>query len=258
MKLFYRTMGKGNPLLILHGLFGNSDNWLPSARQLAKDHLVYLLDMRNHGKSPHDPVFNLASMVEDIYEFITDLGIREVSLIGHSMGGLVAMNFAFEYPHRVQRIAVIDIAPRAYPVMHDDIMKHLQNIDLKKIKTRHDAELQLDDYIPSRRVRQFLLKNLYRQDDGRFAWRLNLPVIAKQLPEIRKGILNPHRISVPVLFIRGGLSDYVQDEDISRISDLFTDYKIETIDGASHWVHSDAPEQLNESLHHFFSPLSQV
>ena len=258
MKLFYRTLGKGNPLLILHGLFGNSDNWLPSAKHLAGDYRVYLLDMRNHGKSPHDQVFNLVSMVEDIYEFITDLGIRKVSLIGHSMGGLVAMNFAFEYSHRVQRMAIIDIAPRAYPVMHDDILTHLQNIDLRMIKTRHDADLQLADHIPSRRVRQFLLKNLYRQDDSRFAWRLNLPVIAQQLSEIRKGILNPHRISVPVLFIRGGLSDYVREEDRSRISDLFSDYKIETIDRASHWVHSDAPEQLNASLRHFFSPLTRV
>ena len=258
MKLFYRTMGKGNPLVILHGLFGNSDNWLPSAKQLAGDYRVYLPDMRNHGKSPHDPVFNLASMVEDIYEFITDLGIRKISLIGHSMGGLVAMNFAFEYTHRVQRMAIIDIAPRAYPVMHENILNHLQNIDLRKIKNRHDADIQLADHISSRRVRQFLLKNLYRQDDGRFAWRLNLPVIAEQLSEIRKGILHPQRITVPVLFIRGELSDYLQEEDIARISDLFSDYKIETIDRASHWVHSDAPQQLNESLRHFFSPLTRV
>ncbi len=252
MKLYYHTIGDGDPLLILHGLFGSSDNWQPIAKRLASNHKVYLLDMRNHGKSPHDPIFTLDIMVEDVYEFITDLGLRQVSFIGHSMGGMIALNFAFEYSHRVSRMAIIDIAPRPYPVLHDDILKYLQAIDLTRIKSRQNAEMELSQFISSRRVRQFLLKNLYRQEDGHYVWRLNLPVIGQNLSEIRKGILNPHRISTPVLFVRGGASDYIKDEDSLRISELFSQYRIETIARASHWVHSEAPDQLYDLLYPFF------
>ena len=257
MKLYYREFGKGNPLLILHGLFGNSDNWLPIARRLAQNHRVFLLDMRNHGRSPHDPVFTLESMVEDIYEFITDLELRTVSLIGHSMGGMITMNFAFEYSHRVARMAIIDIAPRSYPVIHDEILKHLQDLDLSRILKRHDADVQLSEFIPSRRVRQFLLKNLYRREDGRYSWRLNLPVIAENLTEIRKGILKPQRIANPVLFIRGGLSGYMTDADVSRLPELFEHFQVETIAGASHWLHSEAPDLLIDLLAAFFVTVGQ-
>lgn len=254
MKLYYRVYGRGNPLLILHGLFGNTDNWLPIAKRLADDHRVFLLDMRNHGRSPHDPVFTLESMVEDVYEFITDLDLRKISLIGHSMGGMITMSFAFEYTHRVDRMAVIDIAPKPYPVMHDEILKYLQAIDLTRINRRHDAEVQLAEFIASRRVRQFLLKNLYRQEDGRYNWRLNLPVIAGNLTEIRKGIRNPRRISTPTLFIRGGASNYIEDADTALFTRLFEAYRVETIPAASHWVHSEAPDQLYELLSGFFGP----
>ncbi len=253
MKLYYRVFGEGDPVLILHGLFGNSDNWMPIADRLAQSHRVYLPDMRNHGRSPHDPVFSLESMVEDIYEFITDLGLRKISLIGHSMGGMITMNFAFEYPHRVNRMVVIDIAPRPYPVIHDELLSHLQALDLTRIRRRRDADQILARNISSQRIRQFLLKNLYRQEDGRYNWRLNLPVIAENLDQIRKGVLKPHRINIPALFIRGGASDYIRDDDIAALPELFEDYRVETIAGASHWVHSEAPDELFDLISGFFS-----
>lgn len=245
-------MGKGDPILILHGLFGNLDNWLPIGRRLADDHLIYLADMRNHGKSPDDPVFTLDAMVEDVYEFINDLGLRTISFIGHSMGGMVAMNFAMEYAHRVDRMAIIDIAPRPYPVLHDDLLRYLLKLDLTNIRSRHDADVRLTGPIPSKAVRQFLLKSLYRAEDGRYKWHLNLPVIEKNLPEIRRGILKPHRTDIPVLFIRGEKSDYLKDEDVVRIPDIFSDARVETIRNASHWVHSEAPDEVYSYLKDFF------
>jgi esterase len=246
-------MGKGDPILILHGLFGNSDNWLPIARRLADDHLIYLADMRNHGKSPVDPVFTLDAMVEDVYEFINDLGLRTISLIGHSMGGMVAMNFAMEYAHRVDRMAIIDIAPRPYPVLHDDILRYLLELDLATLKSRHDADMRLSRRIPSRAVRQFLLKSLYRAEDGRYKWHLNLPVIKKNLSEIRKGIMKPHRTDIPVLFIRGEKSEYLKDTDAVQIPEIFSNARVETIQNASHWVHSEAPDEVYTCLKEFFT-----
>ena len=168
MKLHFKKLGSGDPILILHGLFGISDNWITIAKSLAKKHLVYLLDMRNHGRSPHTAAFTYADMVEDIYEFLTDMRLRQVSIIGHSMGGKTAMNFAQEYPHRINKLIIIDISPRKYPVFHRNIIDGLLTLDISKLNSRKDADEKLTEKISSRRIRQFLLKNLTRNDDGFF------------------------------------------------------------------------------------------
>ena len=244
MKLHFKKFGSGDPVLILHGLFGISDNWITIAKSLAKKYLVYLLDMRNHGRSPHTEAFTYADMVEDIYEFLTDMSLRQVSIIGHSMGGKTAMNFAQEYPHRINKLISIDISPRKYPVFHRNIIDGLLTLDISKLNSRKDADEKLTEKISSRRIRQFLLKNLTRNDDGFFTWRINLPVIAESLSEIGAEIKSKSTFSTPTLFIRGGKSEYIGDSDFQLIQDQFTNSEIITIPGASHRVHSEAPEEV--------------
>ncbi len=251
MKLHFKKYGDGAPVIILHGLFGMSDNWISIAKDLAKDKLVFLLDMRNHGRSPHIEAHNYSDMIEDIYEFLTDMNLRQVNFIGHSMGGKAAMNFAFEYPHRVNKLVIIDISPRAYPVFHSTIIDSLLGLDIDTIKSRKEANDQLAVSIPSKRIRQFLLKNLYRKDNGSFSWRINLPVIAKNLMQIGAEVKSKTPFKNPTLFIRGAESEYIGNDDIKLIEELYPDAKIVTIPNASHWVHSEAPEQVFTEINKF-------
>jgi pimeloyl-ACP methyl ester carboxylesterase len=253
MKLYFRKIGTGTPLLILHGLFGQSDNWLTIGKQLANQFCVYLLDLRNHGRSPHSDTFNLSVMIEDIYEFLTDFSLKQVSLIGHSMGGLTAMNFASEYHHRVDKLVIIDIAPRSYSVLHQDIIDGLLSVDLDKINSRKEADSQLVQFVQSSVVRKFLLKNLYKDEYRGWSWRLNLPVIDQKRSEIGKGLIKPVIFEKPALFIRGELSTYVTREDISLIKELYPKAIIETIPGTTHWLHSESPDELLSCIIPFLS-----
>jgi pimeloyl-ACP methyl ester carboxylesterase len=238
-------MGQGNPVLILHGLFGLSDNWVNIGKALAEQHQVFILDARNHGRSPHIQKFDYPSMVEDIYEFLTDFRLRRIILVGHSMGGMTAMNFALEYPHRVDQLIIVDIAPKVYPVIHEKIFDALRSVDLNSVRRRSDADGHLSQMIPEKSTRQFLLKNLLRGEDGRYQWRLNLEVIYQNMDKIRSGIYSQNaRFENPVLFIAGSESDYIKDEDTTKIHDRFPNSEIITIPGASHWVHYDKPQAL--------------
>lgn len=251
MKLYNRIIGDGEPLLIVHGLFGMSDNWINIAKQLADTHKCYLLDMRNHGRSPHTTDLKYDDMVEDIYEFLTDFGLKTVSLIGHSMGGLTAMKFAYEYPHRLDKLIIVDIAPKSYPVLHEDIIKGLCAIPVEKIKSRSEAEDILKKYVYSSRIRQFLLKNLYRKDNEMYAWRINLQAIKNHATDIGRGITGTFKYDKNTLFIRGEKSDYILEEDKERISLLFPKATILDIPGASHWVHAEAPGQFAKAIKSF-------
>ena len=244
MKLYFKKLGLGDPILILHGLFGISDNWITIAKNLAKNYLVYVLDMRNHGRSPHTAAFTYSDMVEDVYEFLTDMNLRQVSIIGHSMGGKTAMSFALEYPHRLNKLVIIDISPRKYPIFHKNIIEGLLALDISSLNSRKDADVKLTEKISSRRIRQFLLKNLTRNDDGFFTWRINLAVIAENLSEIGAEIKSKSSFSNPTLFIRGGNSEYIGESDFQLIQNHFTNSEIITIPGTSHWVHSEAPEEV--------------
>jgi pimeloyl-ACP methyl ester carboxylesterase len=254
MKLFCRKLGQGKPVLILHGLFGLSDNWLSIGKRLAQSYQVFILDARNHGRSPHIKILDYQSMVEDIYEFLTDFQLREVILIGHSMGGLTAMNFALEYPHRVERLFVVDIAPKVYPVIHQTIIDALRSIDLSKIKRRSEADQQLAEFIPQKNIRQFLLKNLYRHEGSQYKWRLNLEFIVNNIENLGTGIYTKNaEYTKSTMFIAGGQSNYILEEDRHLISTLFPQYKIVTIPDASHWVHYDQPEKLLDAVHNSLS-----
>ena len=244
MKLYCRQMGSGKPLVILHGLFGMSDNWISIAKELSDRFHCYILDMRNHGRSPKSDDLNYDDMVEDIYEFLTDFEIRTTSFIGHSMGGMVAMKFALEYAHRVDRLVIVDIAPKSYPALHQNILTGLQSIPIDKIKSRSEAEEYLKDFVPSGKTRQFLLKSLYRKEDNSYAWRINLDSIYDHASDIGRGITTTHTFEKPTLFIQGENSEYILPSDKSRIISLFPQAIIKEIKGASHWVHAEKPDEF--------------
>ena len=242
MKLYCRQIGEGKPLVILHGLFGMSDNWLTIAKQLSDTYHCYILDMRNHGRSPKSDDLSYDDMVEDVYEFLTDFGIRTTSFIGHSMGGMVAMKFALEYGHRVEKLVIVDIAPKSYPELHQNILTGLKAIPIDQIASREDADQILKDYVPSSKTRQFLLKNLYRGKNNSYAWRINLDSIYNHRSDIGLGISTSQIYDQPTLFIRGEKSDYILPEDHKQINSFFPKAIIIDIESASHWVHAEKPD----------------
>ncbi len=251
MKLFCRKLGEGDPIIILHGLFGISDNWLSIGKQLALTYRCYLLDMRNHGRSPHSMDLNYEDMVEDIYEFLTDFGLRTVSIIGHSMGGITAMKFALEYPHRMKKLVIVDIAPKSYPALHQNILEGLLAIPVKNLKSRVEADTILKNYVSSPKIRQFLLKNIYRLEDQSYAWRLNIDAISRHSADIGGSFSQNKTYNKPTLFIRGEKSVYILEEDTYRIKEIFPQATILTIDGATHWVHAEKPEAVLNAIRSF-------
>jgi pimeloyl-ACP methyl ester carboxylesterase len=246
MKLFFREFGEGMPVIILHGLFGQSDNWVTVGRRIADQFHVFIPDQRNHGQSPHTSIHSFPAMADDLAEFIEDHQIENPVLIGHSMGGKVAMTYALENPGKVRKLVIVDISPRKYPerVTHTEVITQMLSIDLEKITTRTEVEKILESRITDTRVRMFILKNLYYKLPGKLAWRLNLETINQSMDLLFDGIQSESKYNGPTLFIRGGKSDYVLDSDIPLITGLFPEAVIKTISGASHWIHADAPEEL--------------
>jgi pimeloyl-ACP methyl ester carboxylesterase len=244
-------MGTGDPVVILHGIFGMSDNWLTIAKKLSTTYHCYILDMRNHGRSPHSPDLKYDDMVEDVYEFLTDFSLRTASFIGHSMGGMVAMKFAFEYSHRIEKLVIVDIAPKSYPSLHQNILEGLKSIPIDKIKVRQEASEILKNYVSSNKTRQFLLKNLYRKDDNTYAWRVNLKAITDHTSDIGRGISQNFTYEKPTLFIRGEKSDYILPEDEQQILTIFPKATIIEIPDASHWVHAEKPDEVLKVLENF-------
>ncbi len=246
MKLFFREFGEGQPVIILHGLFGQSDNWVTVGRRIADQFHVYVPDQRNHGQSPHTSVHSFPAMADDLAEFIEEHHIENPILIGHSMGGKVAMTYALENPGLVKKLVVIDISPRKYPerITHTQVISEMMGIDLESIATRTEVEKILDLRISDSRIKMFILKNLYYKIHGKLAWRLNLEAINQSMDLLFDGISSENQYTGPTLFIRGGKSDYVLDSDFPLIKSMFPEALIKTISGASHWVHADAPEEL--------------
>ena len=254
MKLFYRQAGEsGSPIIILHGLFGSSDNWLTLGKILAETHRVYMLDARNHGQSPRSEIFDYNSMAADLKEFMDDYSIINPILIGHSMGGKTVMQFAMNYSDSFSKMIVVDIAPKFYPVHHTMILRGLASIDLKTLKSRTEANDLLKRFEENEGVRQFLLKNLWKNSEknNEFDWRLNVPVIAKNIDVIGFELSNEKSIEKPVLFVRGSESHYIQPEDERKIWELFPDYELVTIKEAGHWVQADQPKKFIEIVQQF-------
>jgi pimeloyl-ACP methyl ester carboxylesterase len=222
------------------------DNWQTFARHLSERYTVFTIDLRNHGRSPHSAIFNYPVLAEDIVEFIHHHKLDEVTLLGHSLGGKTAMQSALAHPALVHRLIVIDIAPKAYASGHDVIIDALQGIDPGKAASRSAIETQLVDKLQDIGVVRFLMKNIGRREDGTLYWRMNLPVLADNYINTTAATQAPTSYTGPVLFVRGGRSRYILDEDWPLILDLFPAARLETIADAGHWVHADAMDALLE------------
>jgi esterase len=254
MKLFYRQTGEtGTPIIILHGIFGSSDNWLTIGKILGENHRVFMVDQRNHGQSPRSNVFDYEVMAEDLKEFIDDYQLENAVLIGHSMGGKTVMQFAMNYPDSFSKMIVVDIAPKFYPVHHSMILQGLASIDLKSLKSRTEANELMKRFEQSEGVRQFLLKNLWRnpEKNNEFDWRINVPVITKSIDIVGHELSNENVVEKPVLFIKGSESHYIQPEDERKIWELFPNYELVTIEGGGHWVQADKPKEFVEAVQQF-------
>jgi esterase len=252
MKLFFRELGQGKPIIILHGLFGSSDNWLTQAKLFAPHYKVFSVDQRNHGQSPHSDDFDYSSMVADLNDFIQDQRISDPVIIGHSMGGKTAMNFALAHPDMISKLVVVDISPRVYNLEHYTIVEGLKAIPIDKLSSRNEADDVLSQHVPEPDVRQFLLKNLQRKSTGGFSWKINLPVIANKLSNIGVDLQFPGQFRNPTLFIRGAKSKYVRDEDWKRITEIFPAAQLETM-ATGHWVQAEKPQEFAEVVMQWLS-----
>ena len=245
MHLAYQRFGAGPPLIILHGLLGSSDNWRTLSRTVFGAHFeVFTVDQRNHGRSPHSDVFDYRAMVEDLAVFMDTCGLAAARLLGHSMGGKTAMHFALTYPERVETLVVVDIAPKAYSPRHTALLEALRALDLAGSRAEIDAALR--PQIPSDGIRNFLLKNLQRDGQGGYGWKMNLDTIYRHYDHLNGVMEADGTFEGPTLFVRGGVSDYVADEDTEGIVSFFPEAEIVTIDGAGHWVHAEKPQEFAE------------
>lgn len=249
--LYSREFGSGDPILILHGLFGFSDNWQTIAKGLSEHHLVVTPDLRNHGQSPHLPTHSYGEMAEDLRMFMEEKWMFSAVVVGHSMGGKVAMQFALDHPDMVEKLVVVDIAPGQAEDKHSGIFEALLELDLSKMKDRKEIEAQLTARVEEVGTRQFLLKNITREENGSFTWKMNLPVLWKHFPDILAAVHSNHPFEKPALFIRGSRSTYVKDSDWEATKKLFPNAELVTIEGAGHWVHADKPNELLDILKDF-------
>lgn len=244
MKLHYEQRGSGPCLVLLHGLFGSQDNLAGIARAAEANFTVISMDLRNHGQSPHSDSMTYSQMAADVLDTLP-ADIEPFFLLGHSMGGKVAMQLALEQPERVQALVVADIAPVVYDSRHDSIIKAMQSVAIESITQRSEADQQLARTIAEKGVRQFLLKNLQKHDD-RFVWRCHLPAIAACYPEVLKAPESTSSYEKPVLFIKGANSDYILPEHQEPIRQLFPKAQAKIIHGAGHWLHAEKPAAFNK------------
>jgi pimeloyl-ACP methyl ester carboxylesterase len=247
MDLFFREYGEGRPLLILHGLFGQSDNWNTLAKHFATQGLrVYTADLRNHGLSPHSDQFSYDDMADDLHTFIRTHQLKDAIVMGHSMGGKAALFLEYKYPGLVKDFIIADMAARAYPPHHQKVLAALHAIKLDTITTRKEAEAIMAMYLDDFGTRQFLLKNIYWKGDV-MDWRFNLPVITANYEKITGPV--PAFVSMAsACIIRGAKSDYVSDHDLIDFDSRFPDHKVVTIEGAGHWVHADKPMEFGSAV----------
>lgn len=238
-ELHYEVMGEGPDLVILHGLFGSLDNWRGPARKLARSFRVWLLDQRNHGRSPHSTEFNYAAMAGDLHAFLERKGLKRVHLLGHSMGGKTAMLYTALHPQRVARLIVEDMGPGAYGPRHEGVFRGLLNLPLGDLHSRGEAEKQLRKEVPEEEVRGFLLKNLYRREGGAWAWRCNLPVLFGSYRHLLSDLSFDAPVLCPTLFVRGEFSDYLDSAHQENLGEIFVHSRLVTIQGAGHWVHAE-------------------
>lgn len=260
MRLFYRKYGEGPPLVILHGLFGSSDNWTTIAKILANDFTVIIPDLRNHGRSPHSDLHDYDSMSMDLFELISELKIERFLLAGHSMGGKTAVNFAIKWPEMLSGLLVADISPfrvedadRTEYRHHEKILRAMLYMDLSKINSREQAGDELKKYDLPEKTIGFILKNLHRLPGNRFEWKLNAQSLYDNMENILKGIGRSGIYSLqvtgfPVIFLKGSESNYLPEDDYQDIKKIFPAAEFITIKNAGHWLHADNPEEVIKNI----------
>lgn len=266
MHLFHRVEGTGKPLIIVHGLYGSSDNWLTVAKKLSAEYTVYLIDQRNHGRSPNSDEHSYEAMKNDLAEFFEQHKIGKATVIGHSMGGKTAMSFAADYPEHIEKLVVVDIAPKDYFLLNDESQYYLHNnilramleINFSKIESRKQVENFLKEKIDNTQIIQFLLKNVHRnKETHKYEWRLNVPVLYDNLDGIISGVNArwfDDRIPIaayPVLFLKGANSNYILPEDYSSITRIYPEASIVEIPDAGHWLHAEQPQLFMDALWSF-------
>jgi esterase len=253
--LYSKKIGnKGPSIVILHGLFGSSDNWATIAKALSDNFQVYLLDLPNHGLSPRSNNFDYENMAGAILFFLDENNLAQINLMGHSMGGKAAMVFAKNNRERLLKLVVVDFAPKFYTIHHKLILQGLNSINLASLQSRTQANEILKNFEENESVRQFLLKNLYRNTDlGHFDWRINLPVITKEIANVGEEIVFKIPFTKPTLFIKGETSPYIQPEDEVEILKTFPNTQFKTILGAGHLVHIEKPKVFFEILNEFLN-----
>ncbi len=252
MQLNFKALGQGPPLIILHGLFGMLDNWQTIAKVLEANYSLYLIDQRNHGKSPHTAEHSYKLMAADLKDFMLQQGIPKSSILGHSMGGKTAMQFAFDYPEAIDKLIVVDMGIKPYKGGHDTIFDALQSVKVDLIHSRNEAEQQLSGFIHNQGIKQFLLKNLTRNADGKYSWKFNLEALFNNYDEnILCGVTSDYPFDGDTLFVRGEQSDYILDADWPQIQNLFPLATLTTIADAGHWVHGDNPIELIKCIKSF-------
>lgn len=252
MELNYKVFGEGTPVIIIHGLFGTLDNWQSIAKKLSKDFMVFIVDLRNHGRSPHAEEFSYEIMAQDVQEFMENNWIYEAHVVGHSMGGKVAMQLASQNPDMVSKLVLVDMAPKTYEGSHEEIFQAMFALNLATVQSRKEADQQMQAKIPSYSVRQFLIKNLsLNKETQQYEWKLNLPVIYEHYNHILSynPIYQPYE--GPTLFIKGETSDYILPEELEQYQAYFPAATLETVLQAGHWVHAEQPARFLEVLTKF-------
>lgn len=245
--LYFKKLGEGSTsLIILHGLFGSLDNWITLGRKYAEQFTVYLVDQRNHGKSPHYDEMNFNLMANDLSELMDHEGIETAVLLGHSMGGKTVLSFVNAYPEKIEKAIVADIAPREYQPGHNAIIEALQSLDMETLKTRQEAEEALSQKVEEYGVRQFLLKNIKRKKEGGFEWKMNLNGIVDSYQHIIAEVPINDQFDRPILFLKGENSNYITDDDEQQIFSAFINADVQTIANSGHWLHADNPKEFFE------------
>ncbi len=265
MELFYREKGEGDKtIIIVHGLYGASDNWLSVSRELEKDFRVILVDQRNHGQSPHSNEHNYKAMADDLFELMQKLSIPRATLMGHSMGGKTVMRFCLEHPEMVEKMIVVDIAPKSYGSFsnyaevtadHSKIIKALSAINPQHYSDRHEIDDALKKDFPQKRLRGFLMKNLQRTKERNYKWQINLQVLKDNMQEIMDGFsdLNPssEKKMPETIFIKGEKSPYIHDDDSMAVNRFFPGSQIVSIPNAGHWIHAEQPKLFLKTVKYF-------
>ncbi len=252
MKLHSESIGDGPDVIFLHGLFGAGDNWKSIARGLQDDFRLHLIDLPNHGRSPWTEDPSLENLAESVFDWAESTGLDTFQLLGHSMGGKIAMQMALNNPDDIHQLVVVDIAPKYYAPHHQAIFKALNEVNFEEASDRKAVDAAMSDLVTDDGIRQFLLKSLHKKE-GTLAWRFNVPVLESRYEAVAKAPSKQEAYEKPTLFIKGMNSNYITSEDQETILDHFPNAKAKIIEGAGHWPHAEKPVAFTRILKDFLT-----